>query len=77
MAPRAYNVPMKVTRRRLARMLAVTAALPAGVSAQAPSNAPPSDALTNAARDEFREAGRVLAAVKIPRSVEPATRFEA
>ena len=68
---------MKVTRRRLAHMLAVTAALPAGVSAQAPASAPPSDALTSAARDEFREAGRALSAVKLPRSVEPATRFEA
>jgi len=76
---------MKVTRRRLlggieiglARVLVATAALPAGVSGQVPSNARPSDALTNAARDEFREAGRALAVVKLPRSVEPATRFEA
>ena len=30
-----------------------------------------------AARDEFREAARSLAAVKLPRSAEPATRFEA
>jgi hypothetical protein len=70
---------MKVTRRKLARILAVTAALPAEVSAQSPpANGPtPSDALLGATRDEFREAGRALAAVKLPRSVEPATRFEA
>jgi hypothetical protein len=76
---------MKVTRRRLlggleiglARVLVATAALPAGVSAQVPSSAPPSDALASAARDEFHEAGRALSAVKLPRFVEPATRFEA
>ncbi|HEV2198299.1 MAG TPA: hypothetical protein VGR73_00650 [Bryobacteraceae bacterium] len=68
---------MKVTRRSWAGILAVTAALPAGISAQVPSSAAPSDAFTNAARDEFREAGRALSAVKLPRSVEPATRFEA
>jgi hypothetical protein len=73
----AYNVPMKVTRRGLARLLAVTAAVPAGVSPQVPASAASSDALANAARDEYREAGRALSAVNLPRSLEPATRFEA
>jgi hypothetical protein len=74
---------MKLTRRRLARMLAISAALPAGVSAQVPARgstsdaAPLADAEVSAARDEFREAARSLAAVKLPRSAEPATRFEA
>jgi hypothetical protein len=73
---------MKLTRRRLARMLTISAAIPAAVSAQSVRGsgsvaAPPSDAEAASARDEFREAARVLAAVKLPRSAEPATRFEA
>jgi hypothetical protein len=35
------------------------------------------DAAVSAAREEFRGAARALAAVKLARSVEPATRFEA
>ena len=64
-------------------MLTISAALPAGVSAQTPAPGSVSDAApkaaaeVSAARDEFREAARSLAAVKLPRSAEPATRFEA
>ena len=64
-------------------MLTISAAIPAVVSAQSPVRgsvsvvAPPSDAEVASARDEFREAARSLASVKLPRSAEPATRFEA
>lgn len=64
-------------------MLTISVALPAGISAQTqPSGvvsdaAPRATAEVSAARDEFREAARSLAAVKLPRSAEPATRFEA
>jgi len=74
----AYNVRMKVTRRNLARIVAISAAVPAALAAQTPPrSASDSDALLNAARQEVRDAGRVLAAVKLPREVEPAARFEA
>ncbi len=63
-------------------MLAISAALPAGVSAQAPAQIPSSGPSSRsdaelAAGDEFREAARSLNSVKLPRSAEPATRFEA
>ena len=79
----AYNVRMQLTRRRLARILTISAALPAGVSAQAPASASASDAAPKAdgdlgaSREEFRDAARAMANVKLPRFVEPATRFEA
>lgn len=72
---------MKLTRRRLARILTISAALPVGALPQVPARGSASDASADtevsAARDEFREAARSLAAVKLPRSAEPATRFEA
>ena len=73
---------MQLTRRRLAHLLTISAALPVGISAQAPAHAAASDVSKvdgdlAASRDEFREAARSLAGVKLPRSVEPATRFEA
>jgi hypothetical protein len=55
-------------------MLAVTATLPVAGSAQEPAS---KDNALNAARENFREAARVLGAMKIPRSLEPAARFEA
>jgi hypothetical protein len=70
---------MKVTRRKLAGLLTISAALPNITRAQAPAanlSARP-DATADAARGEFREAARVLGTVKLPRSTEPATRFEA
>jgi hypothetical protein len=75
---------MKFTRRKLAHMLTVSAALPMAVRAQQPAGgsagsdtATKPDAAVSAAREEFRGAARALAAVKLARSVEPATRFEA
>jgi hypothetical protein len=70
---------MKVTRRGIVQALAISAALPRTGSAQdrtatvAPSAA---DAL-GTAREDYRAAGRTLGMIKIPRSVEPAARFEA
>ena len=68
---------MKITRRRLARrslagLMAAPAAFPA--LAQAPA---PGDAAKNAAQAEYHSAARELGAVKLPRAVEPASRFEA
>lgn len=65
-----------------AGLLTISATLPAALAAQAPNANPAgpgatSNGATEAARNEFREAGRALAAVKLPRSIEPATRFEA
>ena len=70
---------MKVTRRKLAGVLTIWAALPRVAGAQAPAASPAvrQDTGVDAARNEFREAARVLGAVKLPRSTEPATRFEA
>jgi hypothetical protein len=70
---------MKVTRRKLAGLLTISAALPNMIRAQAPAADPAvrTDTSANAARNEFREAARALDTVKLPRSVEPATRFEA
>jgi hypothetical protein len=81
---------MKFTRRGLARMVTISAALPVAVSAQdatggsasfdataKPGSSAQSDPALNAAGDEFRAAARALASVKLPRSAEPATRFEA
>jgi hypothetical protein len=76
---RIYNGGMNVTRRGLARMMAGTAVLSGGAIAQAPQaapGAPASDAEGNVARAGLREAGRELGAVKLPRAIEPATRFE-
>lgn len=71
---------MKLTRRAAARMLGVSAAL-AGrpIQAQAPAaaEAPNADALLTSARSLVQQNTRDLAAVKLPRAVEPATRFEA
>jgi hypothetical protein len=76
--------PLTVTRRSLARVLAISATVPIAGSAQdrlesaaAPGVASANGVALNAAREEFRTAGRALGAIKIPRSLEPATRFEA
>jgi len=65
---------MNVTRRGLARVLTISAAVPMKLAAQA--RAVSSDAVASS-RDEYREAAQALAAVKLSRSTEPATRFEA
>jgi len=75
---------MKMTRRTLAGLIAVPAlfsekaAVPvkAQVQAQAPPPAPAESAV-NAARTDFQSAARQMARVKLPRIVEPVTRFEA
>jgi hypothetical protein len=76
--------PLTVTRRSLARVLAISATVPIAGSAQdrlesaaAPGVGSANGVALNAAREEFRTAGRALGAIKIPRSLEPATRFEA
>jgi hypothetical protein len=70
---------MRVTRRKLAGLLTISAALPHVAGAQTPTAnlAVRQDTGVDAARNEFREAARVLGAVKVPRATEPATRFEA
>jgi hypothetical protein len=77
---------MKMTRRRLAGLMATTALFTGRAPAQAPSSpkspgaeptpkSPPAE--PGAARDDFQSAARQLDRVKLARSVEPATRFEA
>jgi hypothetical protein len=70
---------MKVTRRKLAGLLTISAALPGIARAQAPAAnlAVRPGPSADAARVEFREAAHALGTVKLPRSIEPATRFEA
>jgi hypothetical protein len=69
-----YNSGMKMTRRALAGLVAVPALLTEKAPAQAPATAAVEP---NAARADFQSAARQLAGVKLPRSIEPATRFEA
>jgi hypothetical protein len=65
---------MKMTRRSLAGIIAAPIMLSESGQAQAPAAAPPEP---NAARTDFQTAARQISALKLPRSVEPATRFEA
>jgi polyisoprenoid-binding protein YceI len=65
---------MKMTRRKLAGFMAAPALLSGPAAAQAPAPAPPD---ASRASTEFQNAARQLATVKLPRSVEPAARFEA
>jgi hypothetical protein len=66
---------MKMTRRTLAGVIAAPAIFRGPiVKAQTPVT---SGAERNGARAGFQDAARQLAAVKLPRSVEPASRFEA
>ena len=71
---------MKVTRRGLGRILAVTAgvglpSVPLRAAPQAPL--PDSDRELKAARDRLRIAAAQLAAFSLPRATEPAFRFKA
>ena len=73
----SYNGRMKMTRRALAGLTALAAVPLTQSTGQAPAPArAPEDALGAASR-QFRDAARQLAAVKLPRTVEPAVRFEA
>jgi hypothetical protein len=62
----------RLTRRSLAKCLAVPALIGARAGGQAPVAPAPSPA-----RNRLQDASRELAAVKLPRNIEPATRFEA
>jgi len=75
---------MKVTRRKLGRMLAaapmVAAAIsPVAIPAAAISEQAPaaSDEETQSARDQLRNNARQLATVKLPMATEPACHFKA
>jgi hypothetical protein len=71
---------MDVTRRALARMLAVTAAVPALApleTAVAQSAPPGADSDLNAARNELRSNAQKLAQVRVPLGTQPAFRFKA
>jgi len=65
---------MKVTRRRLAASLAVSAA--AMAQPQPPSAAAPDEDL-RAARERLKAASDALARQEVPMAAEPAFRFEA
>jgi hypothetical protein len=67
---------LRVTRRALARLLAAPLALSGSVLAQPPPVARDASG-ASAGRGRFENAARQLAAVKLARDVEPATRFEA
>jgi len=59
----------RLTRRALAGCLAAPVLLSTTSQAQTPAPAPPTN--------RFQAASRELDAVKLPRNIEPATRFEA
>jgi hypothetical protein len=73
---------MNVTRRKMARMLAATTALPVvpilavaiPAEAQAPAD---SDEETRSAHDLMRSNAQALAKVKLPMATEPAVHFKA
>jgi len=67
---------MKITRRSLGKIAAAGAATALPAAAQAPS-APEPDALVADARRSYQASSQTMSAVKLPRSTEPATRFEA
>ena len=74
MLPVHDNGLMDVTRRSLAKLLAVAAAAPqAGVS-QAPSQG---DADLDSAREQLRTNLAQIAKVKLPMATEPACHFKA
>ena len=67
---------MKLTRRALAKTMGAAAALPLTLSAQAPAQpAAPETEETLSARTTLRANLDQIAKVKVPREVEPATRF--
>lgn len=76
---------MKMTRRALAGMAALSAVpltksaaqAPAKSAAQAPIPAAARSNAASAAGRQFQDAARQLASVKLARTVEPAFRFEA
>lgn len=67
--------PVVVTRRALAGLLAAPWAIPQTADAQATAVRAASP--VDSARAEYRSAAAALANVKLPRTIEPVTRFEA
>lgn len=67
---------MNVTRRKLARILAATTAVPLAASAQTPAPADPDENLKSA-REQMRGNAQALAKVRVPMATEPAFRFKA
>ena len=69
---------MRTTRRNVARLLGLTPLLVGGAAGQSITPAAPAtgDALATA-RAQVQQNATLLSAVKIPRSLEPASRFEA
>jgi hypothetical protein len=63
---------LKVTRRTIARMLAIGAVVPAA----APAQERPQDA-RGVAREQFDRNEKAMAAVKIPMATEPPFHFKA
>jgi hypothetical protein len=68
---------MKVTRRKLARILAAAAAVPGVAAPQAPSAVSSGDEDLNTAREQLRNNAQQLAKVNLPMATEPAFRFKA
>ena len=67
------NTVMDVTRRTLARMLAIAAAAQPGSS----QTAAPSNADLESARELLRTNLKQIAQVKLPMAIEPACHFKA
>ncbi len=65
---------MDLTRRSLAKALAVAAAVRPSAVAQ---SAPPVDADLQSARDQMRSNAQQIAKVKLPMATEPAFHFKA
>jgi len=65
----------RLTRRSLAAYLAAPALIGVKTRAQTPAQAPV--AAPAPVSNRVQEVSRALAAVKLPRNIEPATRFEA
>ncbi len=65
---------MDVTRRKLARMLAASAAVPIAAEAQSPVQI---DENLKSARDQMKNNAQQLAKVKLPMATEPAFHFKA
>ena len=68
---------MSVTRRKMARMLAATTAIPVlAISAEAQAFSD-SDEETRSAHDLMRSNAQALAKVRLPMATEPAVHFKA
>jgi hypothetical protein len=68
---------MKITRRKLAAVLAAPAALAASVAPVAQAQAQPAGDPLQAAKDRIRTNGEALAKEIVPMATEPAFQFKA